>query len=48
MSESKVKQTHIKQLLAKTFPIKVIQSIISTVNTWEQKMISFGKEKKNY
>ena len=42
MSESKVEITHIKQLIAKHFPIKVIQSVIITVNTCKQKMIEFG------
>ena len=33
MSKYKAEQAHIKQLLAKKTPIKVIQSVISTVNT---------------
>ena len=39
MSQSKVEQAHIKQLLAKRIPIEVIQYIGSTVNTCEQKMV---------
>ena len=39
MRKSKVEQAHIKQLLAKRIPIEVIQSIGSTVNTCEQKMV---------
>ena len=46
MIEYKVEQTQIKQLLAKNFPIKVIQSVISTVNTCKQKIIEFGIENK--
>ena len=44
MSESKVEQAQIKKLLAKNTPIRVIQYVISKVNTCEQKMIEFGKE----
>ena len=33
ISEYKLEQAHITQLLAKNSPIKVIQSFISTVNT---------------
>ena len=39
MSESKIEQTQLKQLLAKGFPIEVIRSVIITVNTCKQKMI---------
>ena len=42
MNESKVKQAQIKQLLAKTFPIKFTQYGTSTVNTCKHKMIEFG------
>ena len=31
LSKSDVERSHIKQLLAQNFPIKVIQSVISTV-----------------
>ena len=44
MSKSKLRQSQIKQLLSKNFPIKVILSFISTVNTFKQKMVEFGKE----
>ena len=47
MSESKVEQEQIKKLLAKNTPIRVIQYVISKVNTCEQKMIELGKENKN-
>ena len=43
LSKSDVERSHIKQLLAQNFPIKVIQSVISTVNTCEQKIIECGK-----
>ena len=46
MSKSKVEKAQIKQLLSKHLPIKVIQSIISIVNTCENKMIEFGIEDK--
>ena len=46
MSESKLEQAQIKQLLAKHFPIKFIQSIISIVNTCKQKMMQFGIDDK--
>ena len=44
--ESKIQQAHIKKLLAKNVPFKVLQSVITTVNTCGQKMIKFGKENK--
>ena len=43
MRQSDEEQAQIKQLLDKMFQIKVIQSVIRTVNTCEQKMIEFGK-----
>ena len=46
MRQSDEEQAQIKQLLDKMFQIKVIQSVIRTVNTCEQKMIEFGKENK--
>ena len=47
MSKYKVERAHFKQLLAKHFPVKVIQSIIIKVNTRRQKTIEFVKENKN-
>ena len=41
MSKYKVEKSQIKQLLAKTLPIKFIQSVISTVNTCEHKVIEY-------
>ena len=43
MRKYKVEQAHIEQFLSKYFPIKVIQSVIRTVKTCQQKMIEFGK-----
>ena len=43
MRQSDEEQAQIKQLLDKMFQIKVIQFVIRTVNTCEQKMIEFGK-----
>ena len=36
-------QAQIEQLLSKISPIRVIQYIISPINTCKQKMIGFGK-----
>ena len=47
MSKSKVEKAQTKQFLSKKPPTKVIQYIISTVNTCEQKMIKFGKYQRN-
>ena len=47
MIVSDVEQSQIQQLVAKNNPMKVIQSVISTVKTREQKMIKFGKKNKN-
>ena len=41
--KSDVEQTLIKKLSAKKIPTKVIQYVINTVNTCEQKIIEFGK-----
>ena len=46
MIEFDVEQEYIKQLVSKTFPIKVVQSIILTVNTCEQEMIEFVEDNK--
>ena len=46
MSESKVKQAQIKELLAKNVPIKSIKYVIITVDICEQRMIEFGKDNK--
>ena len=44
MIESDVEQEQNKKLLDKKLPIRLIQSVIITVNTCEQKMIEFGKD----
>ena len=46
ISEHKVEKLQIKQMLAKHFPIKVIQSLIIIVNTCKHKMIEFVIENK--
>ena len=44
MSKDRKEEALIKRLLAIIFPLKVIQSIIIFVKTYEQKMIEIGNE----
>ena len=44
MSKDKKEEALIKRLLAINFLLKVIQSFIISVNTYEQKMIEIGNE----
>ena len=47
ISKSVVEPAVNKQLLDQTFPIKVIRSFRSTVNTCKHKMTKFGENNKN-